>query len=149
MRLFLGLLLLTAAAGPALAEGAGIAAYTVVGDGIPAPLTPVPGDPERGRAIVVDRRVGLCVLCHSGPFPEAPFQGDLGPDLAGVGDRLDEGQLRLRIVDSRRLSPASIMPAYHRVEGLSRVGEAWRGRPVLTAQEVEDVVAFLASLREE
>jgi L-cysteine S-thiosulfotransferase len=122
--------------------------YTVVGDTIPAPLTGAPGDPARGRVIVTSRQRGLCLLCHSGPFPEERFQGDLAPDLAGVGSRLSEGQLRLRLVDSRRLDPDTIMPSYYRTDGLNRVGAAWRDKPVLNAEEIEDVVAFLASLRD-
>ena len=90
-----------------------------------------PGDPRAGRAIVADRRVGLCLLCHAGPFPEERFQGDLAPDLAGVGNRLSAGQLRLRLVDSRRLDPETIMPSYYRVDGLARVGGvAGQARPV-------------------
>ncbi len=139
---------LTAAGAPAAAAEAGVRAYAVVGDSVPDPLTGEPGDPARGRAIVVDRRAGLCLLCHSGPFPEERFQGTLAPDLAGAGARWSEGQLRLRVVDSRRLDPGTIMPAYYRVEGLTRVGAAWRDRPVLGAQEIEDVVAFLATLRD-
>jgi L-cysteine S-thiosulfotransferase len=124
------------------------AAYKVVGDSIPAPLTNVPGDPARGRAIVVNRQLGLCLLCHSGPFPEEPLQGTLAPDLSGAGKRLSAGQLRLRIVDSRRVNPASIMPSYYRIDHLNRVGGPWRDKPVLTAQQIEDVVALLATLRE-
>ncbi len=120
----------------------------VVGDAIPAPLTATPGDAARGRAIVADRRVGLCLLCHSGPFPEEPFQGDLAPSLAGAGSRLGAGQLRLRLVDSRRLNPASLMPSYHRADGLQRVGSAWQGRPILDARQIEDVVAFLQTLKD-
>ena len=122
--------------------------YTVVGDAIPAPLTGAPGDPARGRVIVTSRQRGLCLLCHSGPFPEERFQGDLAPSLAGVGSRLSEGQLRLRLVDSRKLDPGTIMPSYYRMDGLNRVGAAWRDKPVLNAEEIEDVVAFLASLRD-
>jgi sulfur-oxidizing protein SoxX len=122
-------------------------AYEMVGDAIPRPLTDAPGDAARGRSIVTSRQSGLCLLCHRGPFPEERFQGTLAPDLAGAGARWSEGQLRLRIVDARRLNPASLMPAYHRVDGLTRVGSAWQSRPVLTAQEIEDVVAFLHTLR--
>ncbi|WP_291296296.1 sulfur oxidation c-type cytochrome SoxX [Elioraea sp.] len=118
------------------------------GDAIAASLTGRPGDAARGRAIVADRQRGLCLLCHAGPFPEERFQGNLAPSLAGAGSRLSEGQLRLRIVDSARVNPDTIMPPYHRTEGLSAVGAAWRGRPVLTAGEVEDVVAFLVTLKE-
>jgi sulfur-oxidizing protein SoxX len=117
-------------------------------DAIPRSLTGTKGDPARGRAIVANRQVGLCLLCHSGPFPEERFQGDLAPDLRGAGLRWTEGQLRLRIVDSSRVNAASIMPAYHRTEGLTRVAPAFRGKPVLTAEQIEDVVAFLMTLRE-
>jgi L-cysteine S-thiosulfotransferase len=117
--------------------------------GLLEPLTEMPGDPQRGRAIVVDRQVGLCLLCHSGPFPDVPFQGDLAPDLAGVGARLDRAELRQRMVDSRALNPDTIMPPYHSLEGLHRVGDRWQGRTILDAQAIEDVVAFLATLTED
>ena len=125
-----------------------VAAFEVVGDAIPAPLTATPGDAARGRAIVANRQLGLCLLCHTGPFPEERFQGTLAPDLAGAGARWSEGQLRLRRADSARLKPDTLMPGYYRTEGLVRVGAAWRGKPVLGAQQVEDVVAFLRTLRE-
>ena len=117
-------------------------------DAIPQSLTGAKGDPARGRAIVANRHVGLCLLCHSGPFPEERFQGNLAPDLGGAGKRWSEGQLRLRIVDSARINPATIMPAYHRTEGLVRVAPAWRAKPVLTAEQIEDVVAFLMTLKD-
>jgi sulfur-oxidizing protein SoxX len=122
--------------------------YEIVGDAIPEPLTGVRGDPASGRAIVVDRQRGLCLLCHAGPFPEQRFQGNLAPDLAGAGTRWSEGQLRLKIVDSRRLNPATIMPPYYTMDGLVRVGRNWQDKPVLSAEQVEDVVAFLATLTE-
>jgi L-cysteine S-thiosulfotransferase len=117
-------------------------------DAIPKSLTGAKGDPARGRAIVTNRQSGLCLLCHSGPFPEERFQGNLAPDLKGAGSRWSEGQLRLRIVDSSRINPATIMPAYHRTEGLLRVAPAYRGKPVLSAEQIEDVVAFLMTLRD-
>ena len=120
----------------------------VVGDAIPEPLTGTSGDPVAGRAIVLDRRLGACLLCHTGPFAEERFQGTLAPDLSGAGSRWSAGQLRLRLVDATRLEPATIMPPYYRVDGLTRVGRSWRGKPMLTAQQVEDVVAFLATLRD-
>lgn len=132
----------------ACAQPAGVAPFAVVGDAIPAPLGGLQGDATRGRAIVANRQVGLCLLCHAGPFPEERAQGTLAPNLAGAGARWSEGQLRLRIVDARRLNPATIMPSYHRVDGLTRVGPAWRGAPVLSAQQIEDVVAFVRTLRE-
>ena len=123
-------------------------ALEVVGDAIPHPLTDRPGDPARGRALVADRARGLCLLCHAAPIPEVRFQGDLAPDLAGAGGRWSQGQLRLRIADARRLNPETIMPPTYATDGLSRVGTAWQGRTVLDAGEVEDVVAYLATLRE-
>jgi len=130
-----------------------VAAFSMLGvahgqDAIPDSLTGAKGDPARGRAIVANRQVGLCLLCHSGPFPEERLQGNLAPDLRGAGAHWSEGQLRLRVVDSSRINPDTIMPAYHRTEGLVRVAPAWRGKPVLTAEQIEDVVAFLMTLRD-
>jgi len=121
--------------------------YTIVGDAIPAALSEGAGDPARGRAIVVNRQVGLCLLCHSGPFPDERFQGTLAPSLAGAGSRWSAGQLRLRIVDAGRLNPDTIMPPYYRTEGLDRVAPTFAGKPILSAEQIEDVVAFLATLR--
>ncbi len=122
--------------------------YEIVGDAIPASLTGAPGDPERGREIVGNRQVGLCRLCHTGPFPQARFQGNLAPDLAGAGTRASIGQLRLRIVDASRLTPNTIMPPYYRVDGLTRVAASYRGKPILSAEQIEDVVAFLSTLKD-
>jgi L-cysteine S-thiosulfotransferase len=122
-------------------------AWRVTGDGIAQPLTAEPGDAARGRAVVANRQVGLCLLCHSGPFPEERFQGNLAPPLDGAGTRLNAAQLRLRMVDSLQVNAVSIMPPYHRTAGLQRVGRQWEGQPVLTAQQVEDVVAFLETLK--
>jgi sulfur-oxidizing protein SoxX len=131
--------------GPALAQA--LQSYVVTGDAIAASLTGAPGDATRGRALVLNR-LSTCILCHSGPFPEEKFQGDLAPDLKGAGSRWSEGQLRLRLVEGSRLNPATIMPSYYRVEGLQRVGSAWRGKPILSAEQTEDIVAYLAGLRE-
>jgi sulfur-oxidizing protein SoxX len=122
-------------------------AYVVVGDAIPASLTGDPGDVARGRTLILNR-TSTCILCHSGPFPEETFQGDLAPSLSGVGSRWSPAQLRLRLVDASRLNPATIMPSYYRVDGLDRVGAAWRDKPMLSAAQIEDIVAYLATLRE-
>jgi L-cysteine S-thiosulfotransferase len=122
--------------------------WAVASDAIPASLTGAKGDAVRGRAIVTNRQVGLCLLCHSGPFPEERLQGTMAPDLKGAGSRWSEGQLRLRIVDAGRLNPDTIMPPYYRTDGLTRVAPSFRGKPVLTAEQIEDVVAFLVTLRE-
>jgi sulfur-oxidizing protein SoxX len=121
--------------------------YQVVGDAIPSPLGGLVGDASRGRALVTDRRAGLCLLCHSGPFPEERFQGDLSTDLSGAGSRWSPGQLRLRLADARRLNADTVMPAYHRTAGLRQVAGAWQGRPIFSAQQVEDVVSFLETLK--
>jgi sulfur-oxidizing protein SoxX len=141
----LGVSLLIAVSGPAAAQA--LQSYVVVGDAIPNSLTGAPGDAAQGRALVLDR-LSTCILCHSGPFPEEKFQGDLAPSFAGAGSRWSEGQLRLRLVDGSRLSPATIMPSFYRVTGLERVGSAWRGKPILSAEQIEDIVAYLATLRE-
>ncbi|WP_271530265.1 MULTISPECIES: sulfur oxidation c-type cytochrome SoxX [unclassified Bradyrhizobium] len=121
--------------------------YTIVNDGIPASLTGSPGDAARGRALVLARTT-TCILCHSGPFPETRFQGDLAPDLTGAGNRWSVNQLRLRLVDASRFNPQTIMPSYYRAGGLVRVGRNFAGKPILSAAEIEDIVAFLATLRD-
>ena len=128
-------------------QAQGLVPYSVVGDAVPVALTPVPGDAARGRGLVASRQVGLCLLCHSGPIPEERFQGNLAPDLTGTGGRWSEGQLRLRLIDARRLNPESLMPAYYRTEGLARVAIAAQGKSLFTAQQIEDVVAYLTTLR--
>lgn len=122
--------------------------YDIVGDAIPKSLTGSPGDPVRGRAVLV-KRESTCLLCHSGPFPDQRFQGNLSPDLTGVGSRWSEGELRLRMVDAAHLNPETIMPSFYKIEGLTRVAPNLRGKPVLTAEEIEDVVAFLTTLKDE
>lgn len=122
--------------------------YLVEGDAILRPLTGQNGDPARGRAIVANRQVGLCLLCHTGPIAEERFQGSLAPDLNGAGSRWSEGQLRLRIVDAARVNAETIMPPYHRVDGLERVARAFAGKPILSAERVEDVVAYLTTLKD-
>jgi sulfur-oxidizing protein SoxX len=132
--------------GPAAAQA--LQPYVVSGDAIAASLTGAPGDAARGRALVLNR-ISTCILCHSGPFPEDKFQGDLAPGLAGAGSRWSAGQLRLRIVDGSRLNPATIMPSYYRIDGLERVGAAWRGKPILSAEQIEDIVAYLSTLQQQ
>ena len=142
-----GLWLAAALMLPGVACAQQLRAYVVTADAIPASLTGMPGDAVRGRALVLDR-ASTCILCHSGPFPEARFQGDLAPSLAGAGRRWTEGQLRLRLVDAASLNPATIMPSYYRVDGLDRVAPAWRGKPILSAEQIEDIVTYLATLRD-
>jgi sulfur-oxidizing protein SoxX len=140
-------LMAAALALPCAAGAQVLASYAVVGDGIPESLTGAPGDAARGRALVLER-TSTCILCHSGPFPETRFQGDLAPALAGAGSRSTISQLRLRLVDASRLNPATIMPSYYRIDGLDRVSSNWRGKPILSAEQIEDIVAYLATLRD-
>ncbi len=125
-----------------------VAPFVVAGDAIPTPLTGAKGDAGRGKALAFDPERGNCTICHPVPGGDARGQGTVGPPLAGVGARLSEGQLRLRLVDGTRINPLTIMPPYHRVESLNRVGREWAGKPVLSAAQIEDIVAFLATLRE-
>ena len=121
--------------------------YTIAGDGIAESLTGAQGDAARGRALVLARTT-TCILCHSGPFPETRFRGDLAPDLSGAGNRWTVSQLRLRLVDAARFNPETIMPSYYRSDHLVRVGRNFVGKPILSAAEIEDIVAFLATLRD-
>jgi L-cysteine S-thiosulfotransferase len=122
--------------------------YVTKGDAIPASLTGQEGDPQRGQAIVASRQTGLCLLCHAAPISEIKLQGNIGPDLKGVGTRWNEGQLRLRIVDSSKINPDTIMPSYYRFDGMTRVAIGFRDKPVLTPEQIEDVIAYLLTLRD-
>jgi len=121
--------------------------YRIVNGAIPEPLTDQPGDPERGRRIVLGREAGDCTVCHAMPLPQRQFHGTVGPPLDGVGSRYTAGQLRLRIVDPKAINPETVMPAYYKVEGLHRLLERYRGKPILTLQQVEDVIAYLLTLK--
>ncbi|MBR0758248.1 sulfur oxidation c-type cytochrome SoxX [Bradyrhizobium jicamae] len=129
------------------ASAQGLRPYAVVGDAVPDSLTGTRGDATRGRALIVER-TSTCILCHNGPFPEQKSQGDLAPNLSGSGSRWSEGQLRLRLVDASRLNATTIMPSYYRVDGLNRVGRSWLGKPILSAEQIEDIVAYLVTLRD-
>lgn len=137
----------------ALVGGVGLAVgFTIVPaawaePSIPRPPGVAPGDPNRGRELVADRQRGLCLLCHSAPVGDARQQGNLAPPLAGVGTRLGEAELRLRIHDSRQVNPESLMPAYGVVDAAPRVAQAWRGKTIFSAQQIEDVVAWLVTLK--
>ena len=122
------------------------AGLRIVGDGAPDRLA-APGDPARGRALIAARESANCVLCHAVPDPAVRFAGNVGPSLAGVGARLSEAQLRLRVADNVRVNPATVMPSYYRIDGMDRVASNYAGTPVLTAQQVEDVVAWLVTLK--
>lgn len=119
--------------------------YRVEGDAIRNPLA-APGDAARGRDVLMGRDAN-CLLCHAVPETGARFMGNLAPSLSGVAARLSEGQMRLRVVDLARLNRDTVMPSYYRIEGLNRVAPAYRGKPILSAQQIEDVVAFLQTLQ--
>lgn len=127
-------------------ETAALPAFVVTGDTIPVPLVQRQGDPAQGRVVMAGRDAN-CLLCHAVPESGERFMGNVAPPLSGVGARLSAAQLRLRVVDQSRLNRDTVMPSYYRVNGLTRVAEPWRGKPILTAQQVEDVVAYLQSLR--
>ena len=138
------------------AAAAQVVPYRIVDDTIPTPLTNERGDVVRGEAIAANRQVGLCTLCHqlaagstsqTNGDPKLAASATIATNLAGVGSRYSAAQLRLRLVDSRRLNPNSIMPAYYRIDGLTRVGAAWQARPILSAQQVEDVIAYLLTMK--
>ena len=116
-------------------------------DAIDTPLKAQPGDPARGRQIVENRQLSACLLCHAGPFPAPHLQGSIGPSLDGVGSRLTAGQIRLRLIDARKLNPDTVMPPYYVLDGLNRTARAWQRQPALSAQQIEDVVGFLVTLR--
>jgi len=143
----LALAMMVAAGAAHAADPAVGVAVSVVGDGIPQPLAASAGDAGRGLRLLVARDPANCVLCHAIPDAAVRFAGDVGPPLAGVGARFTIPQLRLRVADNLRVSPATIMPSYYRNDGLARVASAYRGKPILSATEVEDVVAYLATLR--
>jgi len=127
----------------------GVAKYTIVDDvTIPKPLTATPGDPKRGLATAINRKKGNCLACHTAPGLDQPYQGKIGPEFAGVADRWSEAELRMIVVNAKAMNPDTIMPGFHRVDGLVQVKKSFIGKPILTAQEVEDVVAYLKTLKE-
>ncbi len=131
--------------------GSFLLAGVVMAMGLPdqtlTPLTSEPGDVARGREVALKAEKGNCILCHAVPEPSVRFSGDLGPPLHSVGTRLSAAQLRFRVIDSSRLNPDTVMPAYHRSENLKRVVPQFQGLPILSAQEIEDLVAYLSSLK--
>ena len=125
----------------------GVFAQEIVAGQIEKPLTATPGDAQHGRAIVLSRQTGLCILCHNGPFPEERFQGNLAPELGISVANLNAAQLRARIVNASYFNPNTIMPAYYRTDHLNRVAKKFAGQTILNAQEIEDVIAFLLTMQ--
>lgn len=116
---------------------------------IDQPLTGQPGDPARGKAVAVNSDLGNCIICHRIPVSEVPDGafGDIGPDLAGIGSRLTAPELRQRIVDPKQIDPDTVMPAYFVKDGLTRVQPQYQGKTILTAQQVEDLISYLLTLK--
>ena len=132
----------------AVAAG-GVAKYEIVDENtIPKPLTATPGDPQKGLATMINRKKGNCLSCHVAPKVDQPYQGKIGPEFAGVADRWSEAEIRAIVVNSKLNNPDTIMPGFHVVDDLHRVLKKFEGKPILTAQEVEDVVAYLVTLKE-
>jgi len=122
--------------------------YQIVdGERIDKSLTGQPGDPVNGRKLAINRKLGNCLACHVLPIPEQAFHGDVGPDLSETGANLSEGEVRLRVVDSKVLNPDTIMPAFYRKDGFERVMKKFQGKTMLSAQQVEDVVAYIMTLK--
>ncbi len=145
LSLFMGLLL---GAAVVTAADAHDITFDVVDGGIPVSLSGAPGDPANGRKLAIHRKKGNCLACHTMPVAEQPFHGEIAPDLEGVGSRFSEAVLRLRIADPKRIVEDTMMPAYYRDTGLFRVNKGFRKKSMLTAQEVEDIVAYLMTLKD-
>ena len=120
--------------------------YRIENLAIPESLTGRAGDPARGERIARDPDKATCLICHAIPIGGEPDPGDIGPPLHGVASRYSAGELRLRLVDPKRLNPETVMPSYYAREGHHRVAPEYRGRSIYTASEIEDVIAFLLTL---
>ncbi|MDK3017545.1 sulfur oxidation c-type cytochrome SoxX [Pseudodonghicola flavimaris] len=120
-------------------------------------LTGMPGDPEAGAVIMATKSKGNCVACHEiTALSDAPFQGNVGPMLDGAGDRWSPEELRGLLVNPKKMFEGTVMPAFYRIDGFNRPGDGYTGKaakgeltPLLSAQEVEDVVAFLSTLKDD
>lgn len=147
------LLLATSSLSDAIAQATeirepGLIPYAVKDYAIEQSLTGKPGDAAKGRALAVTSGQGNCVICHKLPIPEVAFRiGNVGPDLTEVGGRLTPGEIRMRIVNPKLLNEETIMPAYYRVSGLNRVAPNFANKPMLSPEQVEDLVAYLSSLK--
>lgn len=123
--------------------------YKIVDEeSIPKPLTGKPGDPVKGKKWSIHRRLGHCVACHVMPVDQ-PYMGEVGPSLVGVGSRYSAGELRLLIVDPKVVNEDTMMPAFYKADGFHRVRKKFVGTTMLNAQQVEDIVAYLLTLKEE
>jgi sulfur-oxidizing protein SoxX len=137
-------------AGALWAEGmAKLARYKVTdGIAIAKPLSAKPGDAANGRKVMANRKKGNCLACHKiDQMKEIQFHGEIGPELSDIAGRMPAGQIRLRLVDPKSVNAETIMPAMYKNEGLHRVRKKFIGKTILSAQEVEDVIAFMMTLK--
>jgi len=138
---------------PRPAPGAAVVAFSVVVNNgiaaIPSRLSGKPGEPEDGKRVMMERTLGNCLSCHEvNALRSEPFHGEIGPSLDGVARRWDVATLRMIVVNAKKVFGGdTVMPAFYRIDGLNRVRPEFAATPILTAQQVEDVVAFLATLK--
>ena len=142
-----GLALSVAISANAIAAEKMMMKYMVKDGAINKSLTGKPGDPAKGRKVAINRKQGNCLACHVMPIPEQPFHGNAGPNLNGVASRLTEGEIRLRIVDPKVVNPDTFMPAFYRKDGFQRVMKKFKGKTLLSAKQVEDLVAYTMTLK--
>jgi len=129
------------------AQAGELVTYKIVDETIPQSLTGKAGDPVKGRKTAINRKKGNCLGCHVMPIPEQADHGEVGPPLNGVGSRLGAAEMRLRIVNSKMINPDTIMPAFYHIDGFHRVQEKWKGKTIISAQDVEDIIAYLVTLK--
>lgn len=133
-------------AGTANADG--LVKYEIVDNGISKSLTGKSGDAAKGEKTFTNRKLGNCLACHQvTAIPSQPFHGEIGPSLDGVADRYSEAQLRMQVVNAKVINPDTIMPAFYRTDGFERVLKKFQGKPILNAEQVEDVLAYLKTLK--
>lgn len=133
--------------GPRLLQG--LIVLVVFIGALPAFSSELTGDSQAGRSLVASRQKGLCLLCHSGPFPEEPFQGNIASNLSDLVANLSATQLRARIMNPAITNPQTIMPSYYQPEHLTRVSKLYQGQSILSLKEIDDVVAYLMTLKKE
>ena len=133
--------------GPRLLQG--LIVLVVFIGALPALSNELTSDSQAGRSLVASRQKGLCLLCHSGPFPEEPFQGNIAPNLSDLVANLSATQLRARIMNPAITNPQTIMPSYYQPEHLTRVSKPYQGQSILSLKEIDDVVAYLMTLKKE
>jgi sulfur-oxidizing protein SoxX len=143
---------------PATADTVGPGDVVYEDGAVAASLTGVPGNPEEGANVMGSKSIGNCVSCHEiSALPDIPFQGNVGPTLDGVADRWNEAEIRGIVANAKLTYDGTMMPAFYKVDGFIRPGNAYSGKaiavediePLLSAEQIEDVVAFLLTLKEQ